>query len=268
MDRTGVAAVLIAALLAAGCAGRQPGAPGGAGGPGVADDQLRGRTFLSTSVRDGAGQRQLVAGTRVSLRFTDDGRLLADAGCNTMAGSVDTRGGRLTVPDLAVTDMGCDPPRHEQDSWLAGFLGAKPSWRLDGSDLELSAGGTELVLADREVAEPDLPLEGTRWVVDTVVSGDVAASTPAGGTATVTFGTGELAVDTGCNTGTGGYQVTGATIAVTAPAVTRKACAPDLMQLEQAVLAVLDGQVTFTVDADRLSLTHPSGKGLQLRGER
>src|ERR687895_804015 len=97
-----------------------------------------------------------------------------------MAGPVQTRGGGLAVDDMSMTGMGCDPPRHEQDRWLAGVLAAGPSWRLDGSTLVLTSGATELVLADREVAEPDLSLEGTEWVVDTLVDGEVAESTPIG----------------------------------------------------------------------------------------
>ena len=64
-------------------------------------------------------------------------------------------------------------------------------------------------MGDREVADPDRPLEGTRWVVDGIVAGDAVLSIPAGVTA----------------------------------ALTRKACAPEAMAVEQAVTAVLSGQV-------------------------
>ena len=49
--------------------------------------------------------------------------------------------------------------------------------------------------------------------------------------------------------------------------MTRKACPPGIMRLEAAVLGVVEGEVTFEIDADRLTLTHPSGKGLQLRAQ-
>ena len=272
-----LAAVLLAcAALTTGCGTRPTGSGGGSGGAsgggsgsGGAGEELRGRAFLSTSITENGAPRPLAPGTRVSLRFTDDGRLLADAGCNTMAGPVQTRGGRLAVTDLSTTEMGCDPPRHEQDRWLAGVLAAGPSWRLDGSTLVLTSAATELALTDRTVAEPDLPLEGTTWVVDTIVDGQAASSTPAGGTASVIFDAGEATVSTGCNSGSAPYQVSGTALVLGDLVITKQACRPDLAPLEQAVLAVLQGQVAFAIDADRLRLDHPSGKGgLQLRGGR
>jgi heat shock protein HslJ len=49
---------------------------------------------------------------------------------------------------------------------------------------------------------------------------------------------------------------------------TKKACADEIGRLESAVLAVLDGEVSAQVEADRLSLTRPDGRGLRLRATR
>jgi heat shock protein HslJ len=263
----GLLVVLVA--MAAGCGGRSGGTPGGDGPgvPGVAPtDDLRGRTFLSTSVTEGGKPRELAAGTQISLQFTDDGRLLANAGCNSMSGQVSLADGRLTAADLATTDMGCDPPRHQQDGWLAAFLSAGPAWRLDDQNLVLTSGDTELVLVDRKVAQPDLALRETQWTVDTVVDGDIASSTIAGVSASVVFLADRVEVDAGCNSGSGTYQATDTKITFGPLAMTRKACEPGVMQFEQSVLAVLDGEVGYEIDSDRLTLDHPSGKGLQLRG--
>jgi heat shock protein HslJ len=254
MRLTRVAGPLLILLLA-GCGARQ--APAGQS----ADDQpLRGQTFDATSVTEGGKPYALVAGTRVSLAFTDDGRLAASAGCNTMSGAVRTDGDRLDIADLAVTDMGCDPPRHEQDEWLAGVLGDGPVWRQQDGTLTITAGDTELVLERRE----DRPLAG-EWTVDTVLDGQTASSTPAG--ASIAFADGRAEVNTGCNTGAADYTLAGDTIRFTHPVVTRKACPPDIMRLERAMLAVLDGEAGYAIDGDRLTLTTPSGEGLQLRAE-
>ena len=77
--------------------------------------------------------------------------------------------------------MGCDPPRHAQDAWLGKVLGAGPAWRLDGPTLTVRTEDTELVLTDREVADPDLSLAETPWAVDTLVDGAAASSVPSGG---------------------------------------------------------------------------------------
>lgn len=248
-------------LVTAGCGERpvEPGAPRD-------QDPLRGRIFLSTEVTEAGKPRPLVARTRVSLNFTDDGRLLAEAGCNTMTGPVDTAGGRIDVGGgLAMTEMGCDPPRHEQDSWLAGLLGAGPAWRLDGSRLVLSTPDAELVLEDREVADPDRPLTGTTWTVDTILDGQTASSTPAAATATLRFREDMVEISGGCNSGSAAYTVGGDTIRFENAVMTLKACAPDIMRLEAAVLDVVRDEVEIEIDADRLTLTHPSGKGIQLR---
>jgi heat shock protein HslJ len=43
------------------------------------------------------------------------------------------------------------------------------------------------------------------------------------------------------------------------------ACDGDPGRLESAVLAVLDGELSAQVEADRLTLTRPDGSGLRLR---
>lgn len=242
---------------------------GGGGTPAApADPGLRGHTFVSTTVTENGQPRALVGQSRVSLNFTDDGRLIAGVGCNTMAGPVRVDGGRIEVSEMGATAMGCEAPLHEQDSWLSEFLSGKPSWRRDGDNLVVSSANTEIVLQDREVAEPDLELRGPTWKVDTLLDGQTAASVPAGAAASLVFDRDTVQVSAGCNTGSGGYRVSGNTITIEPVATTRKACQPDAMRLESAVLAVLSGEVTYSIDADKLTLQHPSGKGLQLRGAR
>lgn len=181
-------------LAVAGC-----GNPSGDNRPGAPYDEpgLRGRTFLSTAVTEDGKPRQLAGKTRVRLQFTDDGRLIADVGCNSMQGQVSVGGGRIEVFDLSATGMGCDKPLLDQDSWLSRFLGGKPDWRMDGANLVVSSGNTKIVLADRAAAEPDLALEGTRWVVDTIIDDEVASSMPTAGAAALVFEKNTVKVATG-----------------------------------------------------------------------
>lgn len=252
-----------AALLALAACGATTSPPAGND-----DSGLRGRTFLSTDVTEDGKPRPLADRTKVTFRFMNDGRLLADAGCNTMSGQANLRGGRLEVSGLGMTEMGCDPLRHQQDTWLAKLLESTPSWRLDGSNLVVTSGNTELSLLDKTVAEPDLPLLGTRWSVDTLTDGQVASSTPAGAPATITFDKDAVQIDTGCNRGSGTYTVSNDQIRFTGVATTKMACEPERASLENAVLTVLTGEVTYDIDSDRLTLKQPSGKALGLRGER
>jgi heat shock protein HslJ len=219
-----------------------------------------GNTYLSTSV-----SRDLVGGTRIELRFGTDGRLTARAGCNHLSGEAELDDGRLVVSALETTEMGCDPPRHEQDRWLAALLASRPELRLTGSELVLDGDGTRITLSDREVADPDRPLAGPVWVLDTLLDGQSAGSVPAGVTATLTFGAdGRLTGSGGCNQLSGGYTSTAGRITFTGIGSTRMACPGEPDRVETAVLAVLRGDVAYTIEASRLTLTAPDGTGLGL----
>jgi heat shock protein HslJ len=268
--RPGLLAVALGALTftALGCGGQGSTVqPGGSGGAGSADE-LRGRTFLSTAATEDGQPRQLVAGTRVSLWFTDDGRIVANTGCNTISGSVRLDGGKITVTnDLSITEMGCDPPRHAQDEWLAKLLQATPTWQLDGDQLTVSAGNTELTMIDRDVAEPPPPLEGTRWFLDTLHASGTAASVPPDANAFLVFDGGRVTGSTGCNSLEGPATVSGSTIRFGEIVLTKKACPDTLANVERAVTAVLQGEVPFKIDAGRLTLNPDAEQGLSLRGD-
>ncbi|MGH8974872.1 MAG: META domain-containing protein [Acidimicrobiia bacterium] len=261
--RAPLAALVIVLLLGAAC-----GDPATTARAGQRSGDPWGRDFLSTAVTEKGQDRPLVTGSRIRLSFTDDGRLVASAGCNTMGGQAEVRDGRLVVADLATTEMGCDPERHAQDEWLAGFLASNPRLDLSDDELTLTGDSAEIRLQDREVADPDRPLQRTRWVVDTVVDGDAASSVPEGADAHVVLGEdGTFGGSTGCNQMGGNAAVDegAGTIDFSDVIATKIACGDDRMALERAVLSVLDGKVTYEIKADRLTLTHPDGQGLGLR---
>ncbi len=230
---------------------------------------MRGKAFTSTAVTAQGKPRALVDGTEVELRFTDDGRLLASAGCNQMQGPVTLDGGKLTVTDLGTTDMACPTPGlHEQDEWLAKFLTATPSWRLDGTNLVITGPEAEIVLA----AKASATLEGGLWVVEGLITKDAVSSVPGGVKATFSFKDGHIYVMAGCNggstnhTGAHKYEVDGQTITFDSFVFTLMACGPDQMAVEDAVMKVLDRQkFDYKIDGNTLTLTNPSGAGLQLR---
>jgi heat shock protein HslJ len=267
--KTTTTLLLLALVLVAGACGRERIPQAGATDSTSTGGEPWGRTFLSTSVTENGQPKQLVAGTRITLNFFADGhRLGAQAGCNHMGGPASFEGGRLVVNDMATTEMGCDPPRHAQDEWLARFLTSKPTWDRSGSTLTLDNGTVRIVLEDREVADPDRPLRGTKWVVDTIVDGDAASSVPAGVEAFVTFEDDKrFRGNTGCN-GMGGNSVVNeakSTITFSEVITTKMACDDDRMRVERAVLDTLDGDVAYQIDADVLRLDGPGGHGLRLR---
>ncbi|MET7403021.1 META domain-containing protein [Dactylosporangium sp. NPDC005572] len=249
-----IAALAGALLTLAGCAQ--------AGGADPAQQAPWGTTYTATAVTEQGAPRPLADGTRIELRFMRDGRLIASAGCNQLSGKARIAAERLRVDELASTEIGCDPARHEQDRWLAAFLERGPAWRLAGDRLTLDAGGTTLDL----VAGTPRPLAGPRWVVDTLVTGEVAGSVPAGVEAWLTFGTdGRVTGSDGCNQLGGAYTAEGSTIRFADLVTTKMACQDERAAVESAVLRVLRGEVRSAIDGDHLTLTASDGTGLRLR---
>ncbi len=210
------------------------------------------RTFLSTAVEGFT----LVDGAQIALTF-DGPNLGASGGCNQLAGTWSVEGDVLVVPPMAQTEMACEPSAlMDQDTWLASVLTSRPTVTVDGDTLTIAAPGATVTLVDQEVASPDLPLEGTTWVVDTLTSGDLATSIPAAGAApTLLFEDGSVAVDTGCNTGGGPARVLGDTVTFGPIAMTRMACTdPVATAVEPQILVVLRGTGTTSIEGDVLTL--------------
>jgi heat shock protein HslJ len=232
------------------------------GNPPAAADTggLEGRTFQAT---DTFG-RALVPGSQVRTTFAD-GQIGASGGCNSMGGPYAIEGDRLVVRQLAMTEMACEPRLMDQDAWLADLLDGA-SIRLNGDTLTLSKDGAALTLVDREVADPDRPLAGTRWVVDGLVEGDAVSSVPAGVVAALTFSADRVEVEAGCNRGGGAVSATDATLAFGPIALTKMACDGGAMEVERLVSGVLSGDVRYTIEAGTLTLD-AGAAGLMLRAD-
>jgi heat shock protein HslJ len=248
-------AVLVAAV---GCGGEEVAAPGGG-------DPLAGRTFLSETVTREGTAIELVDGTRISIEFSD-GELVARAGCNTLLTDVRIGAGRLETGLVGGTELGCDPARHEQDQWLSEFLASSPAWALDGDRLTLTASTAELVLLDRRVADPDRPLAGVRWVVDTIVTGETASSLAAGteGSAWLLIEAETFQASSGCRDIEGRVRVTERRLAFSDAVQTDPVCPPELVGVDEVLAAIVTGEVDYRIEADRLTVDHPDGVGLGL----
>jgi heat shock protein HslJ len=232
-----------------------------------AGGSLKGKSYLSTAVTENGTAKQLAAKTRIRLQFTDDGRLIAEAGCNSMQSPVSTSNGKLSVEDLAMTDMGCDAPRHAQDDWLAKLLQNKPTWKLEADVLTVTSGGTTISLLDRKSAEPDLPLDGTKWTLETVITGEVASHQAGAEKAWITLSGERITGSTGCNELQGVVARDNGRLTFGDIATTRRACAGDAATLESALLNGLKGNVTYEIDSNRLKL-RSSTSGLDFTATR
>lgn len=247
---------LVAALLPVSACAAQ--------GGGGQDPGVTGRTFVSTEVTG----RTLVPGTRLELSFPHKGKFRVRAGCNQLGGDVSFDGDRMKVTGQGMTLVGCDPARSEQDTWVRAFLESGPRFALNGDELVLTggAGGAEVVkLIDKQANAQDKPLPGTHWVLESLISGQTASSVPRGAHAFLQFGTDTVTGSTGCNTLNGKAVQSGETITFSEIATTWKACADQHATMEKTILAVVSGQVLYSIDGDVLWLRHPGGNSLMLR---
>lgn len=249
-----------ALLLGSGCGGEDAS---------TNSEGLAGRTFLSESVTENGAARELVGGTRISLDFTTDGQVAANAGCNHLFGDITIGDDRLEVGPMGGTEMGCEPELHSQDEWLMAFLQSSPAWTLDGDRLTLSAADTEIVLLDREVADPDRPLEGTRWLVDTIISGETASSMWEGteGSAWLVIEGEEFTASSGCRDYEGSIEVADGSVRFTDTVQTDPACPTELHEVDQAMQAIFSGEAEYSIKADRLNVFRSDDVGLGLHAD-
>lgn len=263
-----VALPIAAALLAlAGCGGSDSGAvttrPGAGGSP---DGD-----WTLASGRGPHGALTLVDGRPVTL--TVDGTTIGgSSACNSYGGTatVDDAGG-FAVGQVASTEMACVEPEVTalESAYLAAF-GAVRTARLDGDQLVLTGQGVELRYG-RTPKVPDAPVEGTRWLVDGVVSGtgDSAAVSSVVGQPFVLLQDGRVTGNAGCADLTGTYTLDGDRLVVGDLRVTRAPdvdCSPENVAQDDVVADVLRQPLTVVVEERSMRLTG-ADSGLSLFGE-
>ena len=171
---------------------------------------------------------------------------------------------------MGMTMMACDEALMDQDTWLSEFLSGLPFIALDDNTLRLSNDDVTITLLDVSEANPDIDVEGATWVVTGTVANQGVSTVPSDSMASLTITDGTAAVNTGCNTGSGTVEVTDTTMTFGPIAITRMACPDDIMALETSVLSVLDGEVTYEISGDTMSIRKGEGDaaiGLELTAE-
>ncbi len=225
-----------------------------------------GRTYLSTSVTEDGQPKPLVDGTTLTLTFTDGG-ISAGAGCNTMFGSGGIVEGVLVVESLAGTQMACDSALMEQEQWWGQFLVAEPAADVGDRALTLRTPTAVVAMVSAETV-PDLPLDGTAWRLDTILSGETASSVPAGVASSLAVSGGSLtvAVDD-CRATVIPVAVSSTTITFDADGFAASSCSGDAAIVDAAVMAVFaHDQVGYIIDVDRLTISGRDGAGLGYAG--
>lgn len=199
-----------------------------------------------------------------SLRVTfGDGEISFRATCNTMSGATAWDDGTLTVTRLGSTEIGCPGRADSQDQWLVDFFSSSPDLSVDGTDVRLAAGGTEIWLVPTDEVTPDsgpdVPLEGTTWRLAGIETrdGDSAGVMVVGRhRAVLRIQDGDLQFDTTCNDGSGAVKVVGDRLRLRGIAVTLVGCLDERAEIEHEVTGVLQPKwVGWSIDGEELRLT-------------
>ncbi|MFF0475395.1 META domain-containing protein [Streptomyces sp. NPDC004284] len=237
----------------------------GAGGAGALSPDLPvAGTYWTVGAVTVDGRRS-VAPDGVSVDFGKDGRARGNDGCNAFGADVAVRGDTLTVTVREFTTMACvgDRGRFEAE-FLKAFSGPlKGTLKGDGLRLNSPDGRNELELtADRAI-----PLTGTTWKIDGLVSGETASSLSDGSGDKARFVLGKDGRATGnlgCNDFSAHVRLDeeAGTLTVEGPAATtRMMCTSPQMKLETRLYELLDGPLTYRLNHRTLTLTDASGEG-------
>lgn len=213
---------------------------------------------------------QLIADWPVTMTIDGD-RIGGTAACNSYGGAVviDNGAGAFSVNDLAQTEMAClDDGVMEVESAFLTALAQVDSFVV-GDDLVLSGDGVVVEL-NRQPEVVDAELAGTTWALDTVITGEDASNSPAMEGVFLEFADdGTLRGFTGCRDLAGDWQLDGERLQVLSLTALEPepgfACPPEVVEIEQAVIATVESGTEIVIEGDRLTLTAPGGDGLSLR---
>lgn len=181
-----------------------------------------------------------------------------NAGCNGHSGEYSFCDGKLCTSDFDSTLLGCDESRHAQDEWLADFFTSTPTVTPDGDRVTFANDDASLVFLDTEVADPDRPLTGSLWTVDTFIVGGGASNVPAPEPPTLEFhDDGTVTMFTSCVESVGEYTVEGDVITLGDMPIDEIGCPEETQAAHDGMLRVMTpaGEMTYEIDAGRLWLT-------------
>jgi heat shock protein HslJ len=244
--------LLAACLLVSGCADSATGATADPTGDWELVELWRGSTV-----------EPLPVGGRATLAVAG-GTLDGTSFCNSYSGSYELDGDELVVEGLGGTEMGCAPELMTAETSYLEALGAVE--RVGSRDGYLVLTGPDVELRFRPVAPvPTMQLLGTRWVLETLLDGEVASSTTGQPAELLLADDGTFTGSTGCRPFRGEWELAGDVVRVRGLALDEEGCPADVAAQDGHVVGVLEGDVQVEVAGDSLTLTGRDGSGLVYR---
>lgn len=190
----------------------------------------------------------------------EDGQVRARGTCNSMFGGADWSDGTLSVETMAMTQMGCPGRGHEQDDFLVAFFEGSPAWAADGEGFTLTADETVLEFRPLSEVDPDRPLTGTTWLLESIATDtgpDGSVSSVPGGvkSSLLIRKNGEVQLRPGCNSGGTTVEITDDQLTFAPIRLTLMACPGPKGDVENVVVPALDGTVDYEISGPVLTIT-------------
>lgn len=197
----------------------------------------------------------------ITLAFRSDTELGGSAGCNSYFGSYALRGETFTVTDVGSTAMACpEEGVMAQESAYLQQLSAGGLLTVSGEALTIINANSVLKF-ERLLPPPPAALEGTLWRLEAFEQGEVVSSVLAGTEITLTFADNKASGFSGCNWFSAEYSVDGSRLELGLIQQTVRACLePGVEDQERAFAEAFRTVTKYTIDGDRLTLTHAGGR--------
>ena len=210
----------------------------------------------------------MLAGNEPTIEFGADGRTISGStGCNLYSGDVTIGQGTISMAQVSVTERACTPLEiMEQEALFLEILTSTNGFALADGMLELkSAEGSVSFIEPAPVV--DAALNGTTWVLDTLIDAEVAMSVLTTTTPSLTVDTrdGSMKGTTGCNGFSGTVAIEGSGFTVAEMAWTEIGCEPDIMRQETLILDVLQNAERYEIEGDHLTIFSTEGRSLVYR---
>ena len=197
-------------------------------------------------------------GVAVSAVFAAD-QISGSSGCNRYFGPYTVRGSTMTIgPNLGGTQIACVGPADAVERAYLARIVQVTSYAIDGKTLTLSRSGKPLLVYQASVGADAL---AGGWNATSFYTGHAIESTVASSALTLEFADGRTSGNTGCNTFSGDYKLSGPDgIKIGPLATTRRACIdPAISTQEHQYTAALELATAYQVTGDQLTLFRPAG---------
>ncbi|HUG08259.1 MAG TPA: META domain-containing protein [Acidimicrobiia bacterium] len=203
----------------------------------------------------------------ITIHFEGD-QVGGTAACNSYGGTFSMSGSRITVSNLAMTEMACFP----EEVMRAEALFTETITRVGNVALDealtLSGDGVEMVFEALEPV-PDAELTSVTWVLDGLVQGD-SVSTPVVDTRGFIelSPNGSVTGDTGCRPLSGRFVISGAEVLINELAADGHRYEPGVADQDDLVLSVIGDGFRVEIDGERLTMLSRGDQGLTFVGDK